>query len=189
MGIAEAANRKASGFSKGMTQRLGLAQAACCTNRNCSFSTNPPAGWIPKDAAWFWTSSAKKKARGRTVFLSSHILSDVELRAFAMKYSHDPPRAKCVFSDRLTPFGVESTEWQIEVLGFTPSIQDVIQDVIGDKARILSVNGETAILICQAADKQELLKTLLLAPVEIGTVQRHRAGSLEETYMKYVGRA
>jgi len=28
---------------------------------------------------------------------------------------------------------------------------------------------------------------LLALPVEIGTVQRNRVGSLEDTYMKYVG--
>jgi hypothetical protein len=50
------------------------------------------------------------------------------------------------------------------------------------------VNAETAVLLCLAAEKRELLKSLLSMPVEIGTVLRYRAGSLEETYMKYVGK-
>jgi hypothetical protein len=51
------------------------------------------------------------------------------------------------------------------------------------------VNGDTAILLCSSSGKRELLKTLLALPVEIGTVQRHRAASLEDTFMKYVGKS
>ena len=60
---------------------------------------------------------------------------------------------------------------------------------IGAHAQVLSTNGETVILLCHASAKRELLKALLALPVEIGTVQRHRAESLEDTYMKYVGKA
>ena len=44
-----------------------------------------------------------------------------------------------------------------------------------------------AILGCDAADKQALLRTLIAIPLDIGTVQPMRAATLEETYLKHAG--
>ena len=39
----------------------------------------------------------------------------------------------------------------------------------------------------EAADKQALLRAILAANLEIGTVQPMRAATLEETYLKHAG--
>jgi len=90
-----------------------------------------------------------------------------------------------VFSEQLASFGSEVQDWAVEVANF----DDAIAEQIGAQAQVLSRNGKTAILVCSSSAKRQLLKTLLDLPVEIGTMQRHRAGSLEDTYMKFVGKA
>ena len=44
-----------------------------------------------------------------------------------------------------------------------------------------------AILRCDAAAKQALIRALVAANLDIGTVQAMRAATLEETYMKHAG--
>ncbi len=52
---------------------------------------------------------------------------------------------------------------------------------------MLQETDGAALLRCDAADKQTLLKLLLAVPLEIGTVQPMRAATLEETYLKNAG--
>jgi ABC-2 type transport system ATP-binding protein len=181
VGLADAKHRKASGFSKGMTQRLGLAQALL-HEPELLILDEPTSGLDPEGRRQVLDIIREEKSRGRTVFLSSHILADVERICDEVIMIRE---GEVMFAEQLTSFGVEAQEWAIEVGGFN----DAIREQISTQAQVLSVNGDTAILLCPSSTKRELLKTLLGLPVEIGTVQRHRAGSLEDTYMKYVGKA
>src|SRR5947207_136967 len=181
LGLGDARHRKASGFSKGMTQRLGLAQALL-HEPELLILDEPTSGLDPEGRRLVLDIIREEKAQGRTVFLSSHILSDVERTCDEVVMVR---QGEVVFSEQIASFGTDSQEWEIEVSGFNSAIRDRI----GAEAQVLSMNGETAVLVCPASAKRELLKTLLALPVEIGTVQRHRSGSLEETYMKYVGKA
>jgi ABC-2 type transport system ATP-binding protein len=47
-GLADAARRRAGGYSLGMQQRLALA-APCSATRTCWCSTSPPTAWTPRD--------------------------------------------------------------------------------------------------------------------------------------------
>ena len=179
LGLEDAANRKASGFSKGMLQRLGLAQALL-HEPELLILDEPASGLDPVGRKIVLDIIREEKSRGRSVFLSSHILADVERICDEVIMIQ---QGEVVFSEQLASFGTHAQDWAIEVGGFN----DDIREQLGARVRILSINGDTAILLCSSSEKRELLKTLLALPVEIGTVQRHRVGSLEDTYMKYVG--
>jgi ABC-2 type transport system ATP-binding protein len=181
LGLDDAANRKASGFSKGMMQRLGLAQALL-HQPEVLILDEPASGLDPVGRKVVLDIIREEKARGRTVFLSSHILADVERICDEVIMIR---QGEVVFSEQLGSFGTHAEDWEIEVSGFN----DGIRGQLGPQAQILSVNGDTTILLCSSSGKRELLKTLLALPVEIGTVQRHRAASLEDTFMKYVGKS
>ncbi|MCL2678931.1 MAG: ABC transporter ATP-binding protein [Dehalococcoidia bacterium] len=75
-GVKEAAHRKANGYSRGMKQRLGLA-AAMMGNPKVLFLDEPVSAMDPLGRADVLDiiKGIKEKA---TVFLSTHILSDVE---------------------------------------------------------------------------------------------------------------
>jgi ABC-2 type transport system ATP-binding protein len=181
LGLGDATHRRASGFSKGMTQRLGIAQALL-HEPELMILDEPTSGLDPEGRRLVLDIIREEKMRGRSVFLSSHILSDVERICDEVVMIR---QGEVVFSEQLASFGSEIQDWAIEVGNF----DDAVAEQIGPQAQVLSRNGNKAILLCSSSAKRQLLKTLLDLPVEIGTMQRHRAGSLEDTYMKYVGKA
>ena len=181
MGLSAAANRKASGFSKGMTQRLGLAQALL-HEPELLILDEPTSGLDPEGRRLVLDIIREEKAKGRTVFLSSHILADVERTCDEVVMVR---QGEVAFADHVSSFSIDRDEWEVEVVGFN----DAIREAVGPKCNIAGINGESAFLVCSSEEKREFLRTLLSLPVEIGTIQRRRTGSLEEAYMKHVGKA
>jgi ABC-2 type transport system ATP-binding protein len=78
VGLTEAANLPLKGFSKGMLQRIGLAQALLNDPR-IVFLDEPQSGLDPFGRKEIRDIILGLKERGKTVFFSSHILSDAEL--------------------------------------------------------------------------------------------------------------
>jgi ABC-2 type transport system ATP-binding protein len=76
VGLAEAADKKVGGFSRGMRQRLGLAQALL-NDPEIVFLDEPTSGLDPEGAAEFRNLVSWLEREGKTVFFSSHILSEV----------------------------------------------------------------------------------------------------------------
>lgn len=76
-GLSGAAERRAGTYSKGMLQRLGLAQAVVHDPRLVILD-EPTAGVDPIGAADFGKILLEMKQRGKTVVLCSHLLGQVE---------------------------------------------------------------------------------------------------------------
>lgn len=77
VGIADAADRKAGGYSKGMTQRLALAMALA-GDPDLLILDEPSTGLDPNGALEMREIVREEVDRGATVFFSSHILGQVE---------------------------------------------------------------------------------------------------------------
>lgn len=182
VGLADAADRRTATFSKGMTQRLGLAQALL-HDPELLILDEPTSGLDPEGRRLVLEIIRSEKARGRTVFLSSHILSDVERTCDEVIMIR---QGQVVYAESLSAFSATSTEWEIEVPGWTSSMKD---DLAPLTFRFLTESQDRAVLICPQESKRDLLRRLTDLPVDIGTIQRHRGSSLEDVYMKYVGRA
>ena len=80
VGLTEAADRKAGGFSLGMRQRLGLA-AAMLGDPQVLLLDEPANGLDPAGTRWLRTLLRGLADEGRTVLVSSHVLSEVEQTA------------------------------------------------------------------------------------------------------------
>ncbi len=78
VGLDEHANTRLSKFSKGMLQRIGLAQALI-NNPDVVILDEPLSGLDPIGRSEIRDLIVKLKGEGRTVFFSSHILQDVEM--------------------------------------------------------------------------------------------------------------
>ncbi|MHC4470403.1 MAG: ABC transporter ATP-binding protein [Planctomycetota bacterium] len=76
-GLADVAERRVAGFSKGMSRRLGLA-AALVGDPPLLILDEPTSGLDPLGSAEVKALIKRLGAEGRTVLLSSHLLSDVE---------------------------------------------------------------------------------------------------------------
>lgn len=77
VGLSRAANLQLRKFSKGMVQRIGIAQALI-NDPEIVFLDEPMSGLDPLGRMDVRRIIASLKARGVTVFFSSHILPDVE---------------------------------------------------------------------------------------------------------------
>lgn len=77
VGLAEAAPRRISGFSLGMKQRLGIATALLGDPPVLMFD-EPVNGMDPEGVLWMRRLFRRLAAEGRTVFLSSHLMSEME---------------------------------------------------------------------------------------------------------------
>lgn len=77
VGLEHATNKKIGIFSKGMKQRLGLAQALI-NNPKYLFLDEPLDGLDPIGRQEFKEILLNLKKEGKTVFFNSHILADVE---------------------------------------------------------------------------------------------------------------
>lgn len=78
MELSEAADRPIRGYSKGMVQRLGLAQALL-HDPDLFILDEPMSGLDPLGRALVKEIIKDLKLRGKTVFFSTHITSDVEI--------------------------------------------------------------------------------------------------------------
>lgn len=84
VGIAERANSKVKTFSQGMKQRLGIA-CALVHNPELIILDEPTNGLDPQGIADVRNLILRlSKEEGRTVFVSSHLLSEIELIADSM---------------------------------------------------------------------------------------------------------
>src|SRR5688500_13241603 len=162
-----------------MNQRLGLAQALV-HDPELLILDEPTSGLGPEGRRLVLDIIGEEKARGRTVFLSSHILADVERTCDEVVMVR---QGQVVLADRIASFGAAGQQWDIEVFGWTPAHRSLLREGI----TVLQETGGAAILRCDAGDKQALLRVLIAVPLEIGTVQPMRAATLEETYLKHAG--
>jgi Cu-processing system ATP-binding protein len=79
VGLAHAARKRVSTYSKGMRQRLGLAQAVIGAPR-LLFLDEPTTGLDPLVRQSFYELVGELRGRGVTAILSSHALSELEIR-------------------------------------------------------------------------------------------------------------
>ena len=109
-GLAAVARRRAGGFSLGMSQRLGIA-AALLGDPPVLMFDEPVNGLDPEGIVWVRQMMRALAAEGRTVFVSSHLMSEIAVtadhlvvvgrgRVIADTPTRDPPAAAS--GDRVT---------------------------------------------------------------------------------------
>jgi ABC-2 type transport system ATP-binding protein len=80
VGLTEAARKRTKGFSLGMGQRLGIA-AALLGNPQILMFDEPTNGLDPEGILWIRNLMRALAAEGRTVIVSSHLMSEMETTA------------------------------------------------------------------------------------------------------------
>jgi ABC-2 type transport system ATP-binding protein len=175
LGLSAASGRKVRGFSKGMTQRLGLAQALL-HEPDLLVLDEPTTGLDPEGRKLVSDIILEEKARGATVFLSSHILSDVERTCDHVVILN---KGSVAFADSMAKIRGEVDDWEIEVTSWTDAAREAVPN-----APAAGTDGPTMVR-CKGPDKDATLLRLLSAGAAIGVVRKSH--SLEDLYMKYAG--
>ena len=80
VGLRPVARKRAAGFSLGMTQRLGIA-AAMLGDPQVLLLDEPGNGLDPEGIRWVRTFMQHLAREGRTVFVSSHLMSEMAVTA------------------------------------------------------------------------------------------------------------
>ncbi|TLP63664.1 ABC transporter ATP-binding protein [Microbispora triticiradicis] len=80
VGLADVAGRRPGGFSLGMKQRLGIA-AALLGDPGVVLLDEPVNGLDPEGIRWIRSLTRDLASEGRTVLLSSHLMSEMALTA------------------------------------------------------------------------------------------------------------
>jgi ABC-2 type transport system ATP-binding protein len=77
VGLSEVAKKRSKGFSLGMSQRLGIAATMLGDPKMVMFD-EPVNGLDPEGILWIRNLMKALAAEGRTVFVSSHLMSEME---------------------------------------------------------------------------------------------------------------
>lgn len=182
VGLSSAAKRRVHTYSKGMRQRLGLAQALLGTPKLLLLD-EPTTGLDPVLRQEFFEIIRQLTAIGTTVIISSHILTELEARTDLVAILRD---------GRLAAFG------DLDTLRRDAGLPVTVRARGDAKAIARRLNGaftktilpdERAIDIdCSITQKMALLRTLadlgdICADLEI------HPPSLDDLYLHYSGRS
>ncbi|MEE4491205.1 ABC transporter ATP-binding protein [Streptomyces sp. BE230] len=174
VGLAGAARRRIGGFSLGMRQRLGIATALLGDPPVLLFD-EPLNGLDPEGVLWVRGLFRRLAAEGRTVFVSSHLMTEMEHTADRLVVIG---RGELIASESLTEFAARSTRLSVTVGTTDPAALTSLltaegADVVRDGDR-LTVTGLTAARIGELALHHRVLLH------ELTTL----GASLEEAFME-----
>jgi ABC-2 type transport system ATP-binding protein len=183
VGLTEVANKRAGGYSLGMSQRLGIAGALLGDPEILLFD-EPVNGLDPEGIVWIRTFMHRLAGEGRTVFVSSHLLSEMALTAEELLVIG---RGKLIsqsstkeFVDRSSGTTVKVRSPQLDQLQSVLQQSDLVtrMEDVEDEGKVLIVEGQvTTDLIGETAAAQGIVLHEL-------TLKR---GSLEEAFMQMTG--
>ncbi len=181
VGLSEAADRAAGGYSKGMRQRLALGMALV-GEPELLILDEPSTGLDPGGAKEMREIVEAEAARGATVFFSSHVLGQVEAVCDRVGILHE---GELVTEDSIE--GLRDASESEETLILT--VDDATDDDL-DAVRALdgvsgaAVDGSMVTVSCEAGVKTDVISTLAEAGIEITDIETEST-SLEELFLSY----
>lgn len=134
VGLENAANRRLGGYSKGMLQRIGLAQALVQEPRLLVLD-EPTAGVDPAGSREIRDLILDFKSRGITILLCSHLLGQVQEICDRVGILH---RGQLVREGRLEELIAVENQTQLILEDASPALlQKIEADVAGSGARLV----------------------------------------------------
>lgn len=176
-------DHKVGGFSKGMRQRLALAQALL-NEPEVLFLDEPAEGIDPIGRVLARNVLRSYKERGTTLFVNSHLLTEVEMVCDQVAILHNGRVAE---SGRLVDMTSREREYRLTVASLAEGVPEVLDGGVDAIEPTTAPEGLAAWRLT-VRDRPQLnaaLDRLRAAGVEIEAVEPVRS-SLEEVFLRAV---
>jgi ABC-2 type transport system ATP-binding protein len=166
-------------FSKGMLQRIGLAQALL-NEPDLIFLDEPTSGLDPVGRRLVRDIIKAQRERGATVLLNSHLLGEVEITCNRVAFIKD---GAVVETRQLN----DDIEDQITVSIRAPNVTAEIADGLSRWGRPVGTKcGRLTLSVASGAVVPEIVRYLVASGVDVYEVTPQRL-SLEERFLEIVG--
>jgi ABC-2 type transport system ATP-binding protein len=179
VGLSAAADSRLRTYSKGMLQRIGIAQALV-HDPSVIFLDEPMSGLDPIGRKEIRDLVLRLRAEGKTVFMNTHILSDVELVCDRVAII---ARGRIVHEGAIDAFlGPAERETDV-VLGHLPADRALaLEERFGARLRPVADRVEARV---REKDVEEVLRLALEAGAPVFSITPHRL-SLEAVFLSAV---
>ncbi|VAW96536.1 Nitrous oxide reductase maturation protein NosF (ATPase) [hydrothermal vent metagenome] len=154
VGLSAAAKKKVGTYSKGMRQRLGLAQAML-GNPQLLFLDEPTTGLDPVLRQHFYELIDGLHKDGTTSVISSHALNEVEARASRFVIMKAGAIVACGTLDALYQQAALPVRLQLSV---TPGEAAGVAERLGAEVNIDKMNNQSINLSCLKEEKMPLIR-------------------------------
>ncbi|WP_161328563.1 ABC transporter ATP-binding protein [Streptomyces sp. SID5789] len=175
VGLSAVAKKKTKGFSLGMGQRLGIAGALLGDPRILMFD-EPVNGLDPEGIHWIRNLMKALAAQGRTVFVSSHLMSEMALTADHLVVIG---QGRLLADTSMADFIAENSRSYVRIR--TPHRERLLDalhgagiEVVDTGAEVLEVDGDKSEAVGELAARNQVV-LYELSP---------QRASLEEAFMQ-----
>jgi ABC-2 type transport system ATP-binding protein len=177
--LERAADARLRTYSKGMLQRIGIAQALV-HDPQVVFLDEPMSGLDPIGRKEIRDLILRLRSEGKTVFMNTHILSDVEMVCDRVAIIVE---GRIRYEGRIEEFlGAHERECDLVVCGLGPETVEGLEERFAAGLRGL---GERVELRVKEKDVGEALRAVLEAGGEVLSLSPHRI-SLETVFLSAV---
>lgn len=177
VGLTSVAGKRAGAFSLGMSQRLGIASALLGDPEIMMFD-EPVNGLDPEGILWIRKFMHRLADEGRTVFVSSHLLSEMALTASDLVVIG---RGKLIAQSSTREFVSRAAE--NSVLVRSPQLADFRSLLVTSGAGVSESGGALIVSGMDSARIGELASEHRIVLHELSAQQ----GSLEQAFMQLTG--
>jgi ABC-2 type transport system ATP-binding protein len=175
VGLREVAKKRAGGFSLGMGQRLGIASALIGDPATVILD-EPVNGLDPEGIRWIRNLMKSLAAEGRTVFVSSHLMSEMALTA---EHLIIVGRGRLIADTSVEEFIREASSNTVRVR--TPDAEKLRRQLAGPDVTITSEEAGT--LIVTGLSSEQIGRTAHEHSIALYELAEQQA-SLEEAFME-----
>jgi ABC-2 type transport system ATP-binding protein len=179
-GLRSVARRRAGGFSLGMGQRLGIA-AALLGDPHTLILDEPVNGLDPEGVRWIRNLLRSLAAQGRTVFVSSHLMSEMALTADHLIVIG---RGRLIADSPMSEFTERASSGVVRVR--TPRAGELRDLLVGPRVSVTAV--ERDLIEVAGVDSAEIGRVASEHGLPLIELTPLRA-SLEEAFMELTGDA
>jgi len=180
VGLTDSRNHPLRKFSKGMIQRLGIAQALI-NDPDLIFLDEPMSGLDPVGRREVRNLILQLKEKGKTIFFSTHILSDAETLCDRVAILDHGKLQGCGELREILEVGLSSTEIVLE----KPN-RDVIVALEPFASSIVRTGNRVLLTLGVESDLTEVLAEVVRSKAKLISLNPVRM-SLEDYFMERVG--